>query len=1745
VSQKYDSLGDKILGGKQMNIGMSTGGNTGGISGLASKQLVLVGAGALSLSQSLVAGYGTVSFSVPTQSHQTLGLYAGSQTIGQSSSSTVDARSLTFVGAGNVSVGLSNGSLMISGATGGVLTFFASSNTTGESSSSSFDQASINIRGAGIASVGYSGGELIISVPAGGGVGDGGNVLAAGTQTATTLGTVLFADSNGISFGMSGSTRITASYTVPSEISAFAVGNTTQSSSGTIPFANWSVRGEGNVSVGVSNGSLVISGAGGGGAGMSAGLTNAGNTAGNTGTVTGQMVLVGGNNVTLSGSTNGGSITVTVSGPDTQNWFSQAGVSNLGNTAGDTGMVGSRLVLAGAGAVSLSQSTAAGGLGTVSISVTIPNQSALTFFATGNTTVNSSGTAALSSLLMRGYGIVSLGTSNGSILISTPDAVDYTYLSVGNSNLGNTQGDTGVVTGRMVLVGTDMVSLSGSTNAGSMTLSIRATQSNQTVGLYASSQTTGQSSSSTVDARSLTVVGQGGISVGMSGGSLLLSGATGGENFSGGISNLGNTAGDTGVVSNLLVLAGVGAATLSGSTNAGSATVSISVPSQSVQTVGVYASSNTTGESSSSTFDARTMSFRGAGVASVGMSDGEILISVPPGGGGDGYNLIAAGTQTATSAGTVLFANSNGITFGMDGSTRVTASHNGLTTQFGQAFSAPGGSSSFQTLVFANSNGVSWSNSNGSVVASVETDYAATNHSHGNPTLALTNLSGTTASNSNGLTLSLSAADPGSAGSLTFFATGNTTVNSSGTAALSSLLMRGYGVVSLGTSNGSILISSPDAADFTFLSVGNSNLGNTQGDTGVVTGRMVLVGTDMVSLSGSTDAGSITLSIRATQSNQTVGLYASSQTTGQSSSSTADARSLTFVGAGGVSVGLSNGRYIISGGAFTAGISGGNTVGDTGTVTGQVVFAGGANITLSGSNDGASQTISIIGGAGGAGYSAGVSSFGNTAGETGLTGTNLVFVGSGPVSLSQTTGANGGTITINAPAVSSLSASGIVSIETNGSTVSIGAPAFSAGMSTQGNTAGNTGLASQRIVFVGSSNITLSGSTDGGSMTISISGGAGGNTGYISAGTATASLGTVVFSNSNGVSFGVDGQTVTASIATSLTNINVSAGTASQNLSAIEFVNSNGISFGLDAGTITASHNGLTSQSNQAVSGSNGSATFETVSFGNSNGMSFYLTNGSVVGSYTVPTQSAQTVGLYASSQTTGQSSSSTADARSITFVGQGIVSVGLSQGSYLVSATQSGQAASGQNGSFEFQTLSFSNANNVSFGTSAGSAITASIPAGATATGNVGAISAAGDSASSGTIVFSNSNNVSFGMNGNTLTATVTVPAQSVQTLGLYASSQTTGQSSSSTFDARSITFVGAGNVSVGMSNSSYIISGSGGETRLTAYATGNTTQSSTGTQALSSILFRGEGVASVGVTNGSVVISVPAGGGGGFTGGMSTQGNTAGTTGLVSNQLVFVGTGPVSLSQSVNGASATLSIDGPAVSSLSATGGLSISTNGSTISIGFAPRTATMWDPLNQAVKVAGQVGNASLHIVPLPTAADAALGEFQVNRLCIPLYVSNASNSTGTLTISHSFGLYTKTGSSLSLFASTSYSTAWTFSGTESASLHHGIRLHTIPWTTTISDGMYYVAQWSRSSSGGANGSISQILVSQIASNFSGIFGEATNRSRQWPLGFGVFSASVTTAMPSSIAFSQIDGTASVAARPPSFFMISGTA
>ena len=209
---------------------------------------------------------------------------------------------------------------------------------------------------------------------------------------------------------------------------------------------------------------------------------------------------------------------------------------------------------------------------------------------------------------------------------------------------------------------------------------------------------------------------------------------------------------------------------------------------------------------------------------------------------------------------------------------------------------------------------------------------------------------------------------------------------------------------------------------------GMSNLGNTSGTSGVASGaqvRMLLAGGNNVTLSQSLNGASGTITISAaSQSAQALGLYASSQTT-LTSSGTADARSLSFRGVGGVTVGVSASEVIISGGAGgaagsnTFGMSNlGNTAGTSGTINGsavQLLIVGSQNVTASQSINGSSATISL---SANPGFSAGVSNLGLTAGSTGVTGTRLVLVGTDGLALSQSTDANGATITFDPPTVS-------------------------------------------------------------------------------------------------------------------------------------------------------------------------------------------------------------------------------------------------------------------------------------------------------------------------------------------------------------------------------------------------------------------------------------------------------------------------------------------------------------------------------------------------------------------------------------------------------------------------------------------------------------------------------------------------------------------------------------------------------
>jgi hypothetical protein len=81
-------------------------------------------------------------------------------------------------------------------------------------------------------------------------------------------------------------------------------------------------------------------------------------------------------------------------------------------------------------------------------------------------------------------------------------------------------------------------------------------------------------------------------------------------------------------------------------------------------------------------------------------------------------------------------------------------------------------------------------------------------------------------------------------------------------------------------------------------------------------------------------------------------------------------------------------------------------------------------------------------------------------------------------------------------------------------------------------------------------------------------------------------------------------------------------------------------------------------------------------------------------------------------------------------------------------------------------------------------------------------------------------------------------------------------------------------------------------------------------------------------------------------------------------------------------------------------------------------------------------------------------------------------------------------------------------------------------------------------SRTTTGGANlQTLSQYLASDVNSNFSGILGAASNATAQNVLGLGIYTAT-TSAMPGSVAFSQINGTASQFLRVPLYYFLSVT-
>lgn len=530
----------------------------------------------------------------------------------------------------------------------------------------------------------------------------------------------------------------------------------------------------------------------------------------------------------------------------------------------------------------------------------------------------------------------------------------------------------------------------------------------------------------------------------------------------------------------------------------------------------------------------------------------------------------------------------------------------------------------------------------------------------------------------------------------------------------------------------------------------------------------------------------------------------------------------------------------------------------------------------------------------------------------------------------------------------------------------------------------------------------------------------GGNSTSAGAGYSLISSGTMLLAGGNNITLSQNGSAITISGANAPSgSINFSASNTSANLASVTFSNSNGVSFGLNAGVITASYNGLTSQSNQALSASNGSFAFQTAGFSNANGVTF-----------------------------------------------------GTSAGSIMTASVNTSYAAS--NHSHGNPTLNLTNISGTTASASNGLTLSLSAAAQSVQTQNVHNFTLAGNSTSagagyaqisSGTLTLAGGNNITLSQNGNAITIS--------------------GGAG------------GAGGVAIANSQATYT-SGTinlleGGGAITIASTTGQKYNFSVPAQSSLSVT----GALSISRNASTISIGVPA-----FSAGMSNIGNTQGTSGTASNQIIFAGGNNITLSQSTGVGGNTVSIIGgagggggggialansqttytsgtanlavaggamtiasttgqslnfsvPATSSLSATGIVSIATNGGTISIGASVPKNTMdyYQNMDRGATSTVAVPFASMMLQRLNQENDLFAANLTANTVLINMTANMTATSLSSAhTVSASIGIYSDNITNISLLNSAS--TTWTLgAATNNTASYHGPR-----WLSFVS------SQWS---------------------------------------------------------------------------------
>lgn len=603
---------------------------------------------------------------------------------------------------------------------------------------------------------------------------------------------------------------------------------------------------------------------------------------------------------------------------------------------------------------------------------------------------------------------------------------------------------------------------------------------------------------------------------------------------------------------------------------------------------------------------------------SFGLNGSVITASVAAGG-----NLnISAGT-TSNNLTAVTFSNLNGISFGLNGSV-VTGSHNALTSQSAQVFSADA-SSTFQTLVFQDSNGISFSNNLGSLRLTHGLQYTS-------------NTSVITVNAVNTSDARIRAASAG------------TTILSTGT-----LKFADSNGISFGL-NGSILTASVNAVGGAALKGSGTYTQNT--------GTVEFANSNGVTF-GLSNNGTMTAShnglTTARASNDGVGL----NTAQTNVTWTVNSAGLSFNAAGYAGTGTSatNASITLNSNGLAISVAspagGGAALKGSGTYTqntGTIEFANSNGITFGLSNNG-TMTASHNGLT--TAMRSDAVTLSNVNVSAGTTSQNLsafVFSNSNNFSF----GLNGSTITgsYTVPSVTNSS----FSVQDSATTINPVA----------------------RIAFSTGNNITLSLSTGASSATVGVQHNLAGTSTGFGGGSISASM----THNSSGLNLSLSHPawitTAMQSNAATISNINISGGTTSSNLSNFNLINSNGVSWSLDTGSkvyATVKTDYIQAISGVGTGGLGANFNGSGASLMQANGFSFILSNNSISGSYTVPS----TAGLLSAINVSGGTTSSNLSA--LNFVNSNGVSWSLdtaskiyatvatnyqSQGAYLTTARAS-----------------------------------------------------------------------------------------------------------------------------------------------------------------------------------------------------------------------------------------------------------------------------------------------------------------------------------------------------------------------------------------------------------------------------------------------------------------------------------------